>query len=112
MRSCFSQARIEARRSAWSNVFLGGGVIATPMLQQGAPPFVRLQRQMGREDFETLIMHYWKHINSQHLSSDVVARLEALGRTKAAHCLPNYCPTRVLHRKVRLKFNLEANLTN
>jgi hypothetical protein len=48
---------------------------------------------MGHEDLETLIKHYWKYINPQRLSSDVVARLEALGRGESsafyAQLLPN-----------------------
>ncbi len=65
---------------------------ATLMLQQGAP-LDWLQRQMGHEDLETLIKHYWKYINPQRLSSDVVARLEALGRDESrapyAQLMPN-----------------------
>ena len=65
---------------------------ATLMLQHGAP-LDWLQRQMGHEDLETLIKHYWKYINPQRLSSDVVARLEALGRDESrasyAQLLPN-----------------------
>ncbi len=65
---------------------------ATLMLQHGAP-LDWLQRQMGHEDLETLIKHYWKYINPQRLSSDVVARLEALGsdesRASYAQLLPN-----------------------
>jgi hypothetical protein len=68
---------------------------ATLMLQQGAP-LDWLQRQIGHEDLETPIKHYWKYINPRRLSSDVVARLEALGReTKVVHRMPNYCPTRL-----------------
>jgi len=48
---------------------------------------------MGHEDLETLIKHYWKYINPQRLSSDVVDRLEALGRDESrasyAQLLPN-----------------------
>ena len=40
---------------------------ATLMLQHGAP-LGWLQRQMGHEDLETLIKHYWKYINPQRLS--------------------------------------------
>ncbi len=65
---------------------------ATLMLQHGAP-LDWLQRQMGHEDLETLIKHYWKYINPQRLSSDVVDRLEALGRDESrasyAQLLPN-----------------------
>jgi integrase len=68
---------------------------ATLMLQQGAP-LDWLQRQIGHEDLETPIKHYWKYINPRRLSSDVVARLEAPGReTKVVHRMPNYCPTRL-----------------
>ncbi|MGH7814877.1 MAG: tyrosine-type recombinase/integrase [Candidatus Binataceae bacterium] len=65
---------------------------ATLMLQQGAP-LDWLQRQMGHEDLQTLIKHYWKYINPQRLGLDVVARLEALGRDQSrasyAQLLPN-----------------------
>ncbi len=65
---------------------------ATLMLQHGAP-LDWLQRQMGHEDLETLIKHYWKYINPQRLSSDVVARLESLGRDESraqnAQLMPN-----------------------
>jgi integrase len=65
---------------------------ATLMLQQGAP-LDWLQRQMGHEDLDTLIKHYWKYINPQRLSSDVVDRLEALGRdeshAQSAQLMPN-----------------------
>ena len=65
---------------------------ATLMLQQGAP-LDWLQRQMGHEDLETLIKHYWKYINPQRLSSDVVERLEQLGRAASlaqnAQLMPN-----------------------
>jgi integrase len=65
---------------------------ATLMLQQGAP-LDWLQRQMGHEDLQTLIRHYWRYINPQRLSSDVVAKLESLGRDESlgqnAQLMPN-----------------------
>ncbi len=65
---------------------------ATLMLQQGAP-LDWLQRQMGHEDLQTLIRYYWRYINPQRLSSDVVARLESLGRNESraqnAQLMPN-----------------------
>jgi len=52
-----------------------------------------LQRQMGHEDLQTLIRHYWRYINPQRLSTEVVARLEALGseqsRAENAQLMPN-----------------------
>ena len=65
---------------------------ATLMLQQGAP-LDWLQRQMGHEDLQTLIRHYWRYINPERLSSDVIARLESLGRDESlaqnAQLMPN-----------------------
>lgn len=59
---------------------------------QGAP-LDWLQRQMGHEDLQTLIRHYWRYINPQRLSSDVVARLESLSRDESlvqnAQLMPN-----------------------
>jgi len=87
----------------WSRIVKQAGVpyralkqtrhtFATLMLQKGAP-LDWLQRQMGHEDLQTLIRHYWRYINPQRLSTEVVARLEVLGgaqsRAENAQLMPN-----------------------
>jgi integrase len=77
---------------------------ATLMLQQGAP-LDWLQRQMGHQDLDMLIKHYWKYINPQRLSSDVVARLERLGRDEShasyAQHMPNSAQSPIRNAKIR-----------